>query len=211
MRLLIFTTALHLAKEFTKDVEIFKNYVILDNFLLLEKEVSRGSEDVILIYHIQNAKSYKIVQKLFEKNPNLKAIALSNTPNTDEGCRYLAIGFKSYLHAFSNTHILQSAVMSVDDGNVYVYPELMNFLVSQLNNKNITFNAIEHIANTNTALEQLTPKELEVLELLSKGMSNMAIAQKLNVAEITVKKHISSMFEKLNVRDRLSLALLYNS
>jgi hypothetical protein len=52
------------------------------------------------------------------------------------------------------------------------------------------------------------PKEFEVLQLVSKGYSNAKIANELNIAEVTVKKHIGSMFEKLDVKDRLSLALI---
>jgi DNA-binding NarL/FixJ family response regulator len=57
-------------------------------------------------------------------------------------------------------------------------------------------------------LDILTPKEMEVLKLISKGYSNSKISKELNIAEITVKKHIGSMFQKLDVKDRLSLALI---
>ncbi len=60
----------------------------------------------------------------------------------------------------------------------------------------------------NKSLDNLTPKELDVLQLVSKGYSNAKIANELNIAEVTVKKHIGSMFEKLDVKDRLSLALI---
>ncbi|MGD9553526.1 MAG: helix-turn-helix transcriptional regulator [Arcobacteraceae bacterium] len=46
------------------------------------------------------------------------------------------------------------------------------------------------------------------IQLVSKGYSNAKIANELDIAEVTVKKHIGSMFEKLEVKDRLSLALI---
>ena len=57
-------------------------------------------------------------------------------------------------------------------------------------------------------LDILTPKEIEVLNLVAKGYSNSKISKELDIAEVTVKKHIGSMFQKLDVKDRLSLALI---
>ena len=76
----------------------------------------------------------------------------------------------------------------------------MQFLVSQVGT--IEYNKY------NKNLDILTPKEIEVLKLVSKGYSNSKISKELDIAEVTVKKHIGSMFQKLDVKDRLSLALI---
>ena len=55
--------------------------------------------------------------------------------------------------------------------------------------------------------EPLTPKELEVLALMTAGMSNKEIAQSLGVAEATIKAHASTIFSKLGVRDRVRAVL----
>jgi DNA-binding NarL/FixJ family response regulator len=51
-------------------------------------------------------------------------------------------------------------------------------------------------------LEELTKRELEVLELVASGLSNAEIAQRLYVSDTTVKTHVAHVFAKLNVRDR---------
>ncbi|MCP4971810.1 MAG: helix-turn-helix transcriptional regulator [Arcobacter sp.] len=66
----------------------------------------------------------------------------------------------------------------------------------------------------NELLDSLTIKELEVLELVSQGLNNSDIANILSLSKVSIKKYISSLFKKLDQKDRLSLALFcknYNS
>lgn len=60
-----------------------------------------------------------------------------------------------------------------------------------------------------TLQEKLTPRELEVLRILLRGgLGNRAIAKELVLAEVTVKKHIQSIYQKFGVSDRTQLALM---
>ncbi len=56
-------------------------------------------------------------------------------------------------------------------------------------------------------LDTLTDRELEVLKLVSFGMFNKEIAQKLNISERTVKNHVSNIFKKIDVTDRTQAAV----
>ncbi len=58
--------------------------------------------------------------------------------------------------------------------------------------------------------QQLTDRERAVAELIGLGANNAEIAQKLNMSERTVKAHLTSIFQQLNVRDRVQLALVMN-
>jgi two-component system, NarL family, sensor kinase len=68
-------------------------------------------------------------------------------------------------------------------------------------------NTLDELLQPTISLQDLTPKEREVLALLAKGLTNKAIAKELEVAEKTVKTHVSSVLSKLNLKTRTAAAL----
>ena len=62
-------------------------------------------------------------------------------------------------------------------------------------------------ADTARHLEPLTEREVQVLRLVATGMSNAKIANELNIAEITVRTHVSRILDKLHVENRVQAAL----
>jgi DNA-binding NarL/FixJ family response regulator len=60
----------------------------------------------------------------------------------------------------------------------------------------------------NDELDDLSERELDVAQYVSKGLSNKQIAFEMDITERTVKAHLTSIFKKTNTKDRLSLALL---
>jgi len=70
--------------------------------------------------------------------------------------------------------------------------------------------AIEHgISRTDKTMEHLTPKQLVVMELVAEGLSNKEIAEKLFIAEKTVKNHIQAIFLKIEAKNRTQVAKYY--
>lgn len=198
MKIILYSKSNYIADELKKEPLLLKNLLVVSSFQELKKAISLDSK-TILLHHLDDFPNESETLCALLKEPlHLNLIGLVNTPSNLQGCRLLQMGYKSYLHAVSNCAILKSAIESVASGNIYVYPSLMQFLVSQ----------IPSSMQQNKSLDNLTPKELDVLQLVSKGYSNAKIANELNIAEVTVKKHIGSMFEKLDVKDRLSLALI---
>ncbi len=199
MKIVLFTNADFLIKEFSKS-DIYDFITIKDRNDLYDLN---RKEEIIFLYHLDCDEKYleilDIISNLFE---SYKLIAFRNNTNNIEGCSLLKVGFKSYLHSLSNIHIIEDAIATVEKGNIWLYPELMQFLISS-----IPLNE----EKKNSILEKITTKELEVLELLAQGLNNKEISENLNLAEITIKKHVSSLLKKLNKKDRLSLALYFKN
>lgn len=129
---------------------------------------------------------------------NLYIVVFRNNPNVFEGVSLLKRGVRGYAHALSNPRILLQIYETVQDGNVWIYPELMQFMIAGMSTQT---------KKIETHLTSLTSKEQEIALLVAQGLSNVKIATLLDVAEITIKKHLSTIFTKLGVKDRLSLAL----
>lgn len=124
-----------------------------------------------------------------------KVLLLTTFDRDDYLFEGLAAGASGFLLKNTSPEELADAIRTVGRGYALLAPE-------------VTRRVIERSTATPTrtpdrALEQLTPRELEVLTLVGKGLSNAEIAQRLVLGESTVKTHLSSVLAKLQLRDRV--------
>ncbi len=128
-----------------------------------------------------------------------RCIVLCSEPRLREGKRLLAAGVKAYGNAYLSSENLKSAVETVRSGNIWIYPDLMHYLIGGIG---------ETVEVEDGAVQKLSKKQLEVARLLSRGLGNREIARQMGITERTVKSHLTSIYEKTGTRDRVSLALL---
>lgn len=129
-------------------------------------------------------------------------IVLEKSPAIITGKQLITKGIKAYGNSRMLKHHFIQMLKTVIDGNVWTYPELTSSLLKSTLKINLKDDAKELIIN------RLTLKESEVAYLILDGLSNNAISEKLNITLRTVKAHITSLFSKLHVNDRVSLILL---
>jgi len=198
MKIVLFTKENFLKKELEKNSN-FPDIIYIND---IEEvfNINTNKEMIIFLHHLDSDENIINSFNLINNNiENIHFIAFRNNTNNIEGCSLLKKGYKAYLHSISNISIIEAMLNSVINGNTWIYPELMQFLISSVPLKD---------NQQNELLKKISVKELEVLELVSEGLNNLEIAKTLSVAEVTVKKYISSLFKKLDVKDRLSLALI---
>ena len=136
---------------------------------------------------------------LFEHYPSARVFVLSPMPNFSEGVMLLQQGARGYGNSYmQKTHFCQ-AVATIENDAVWIYPELMQELIAQ---------GAKAAVSNNDILNALSVRERDVAKELEKGLSNKEIASALDITERTVKAHLSSIYEKLGVSDRLALAVL---
>lgn len=98
---------------------------------------------------------------------------------------------------------IYDAIDLILQGEVWVERRLISELIDEMNHTPQVDNAHRR------ALKTLSPKELEVATLVSHGATNKMIAKNMNITERTVKAHLTMIFQKMNLPDRLSLAIVF--
>ncbi len=179
--------------------------MVIDNLQHYTDILNHTISNDILILDLDKFKNIQDVLEFISIVPtNLKIIAIREVLSLAEGTLLIKKGIKSYCHSSIDPDILVRVIDTVNVGDTWIYPALMNYII-----KHIHINNEDSI--TNHSLDKLTAKEKEVASLVATGNSNKEIASILDVALVTVKKHIGNIFEKLDVKDRVSLSILINS
>lgn len=143
---------------------------------------------------------YDNMSDCLDKVLKVKTICLSSNLDEIKGYNLLKKGVKAYGNNYMTPFNLKNVINTVNEGKVWVYPELMNFIIN---------NTIINTQNKkNLKIDLLSNREISVAKEVSKGLSNKQIADNLSISERTVKAHISSLFRKLELNDRVSLGIL---
>ncbi|MFC4307224.1 response regulator [Cohnella boryungensis] len=142
-------------------------------------------------------------RRIAESYPDTKVLVLTSFSDRSHIVPALRTGAIGYMLKEVAPEQLVEAIRSAYKGNVQLHPDIASALLAQLS----PHASEQALPSSKEALELLTPRELEVLVQLTKGLSNKEIAQALVVAEKTVKTHVSSILSKLNLADRTQAAL----
>ena len=121
----------------------------------------------------------------------------------------LAAGASGFLLKNADADHLIEAVRAVSGGHALLAPEVTRRVIEQMTNGSVAdAQAAPRRDDRDPRLDDLTPRELEVLGLVGRGLSNAEIAGRLFVGEATVKTHLSNVFAKLHLRDRVQAVVL---
>lgn len=105
--------------------------------------------------------------------------------------------------------LLNRVVTVVREGGLWVTRSLIPGLIEEIRTRHRGRVQAKPVKKTN-GLHQLTPREHEVATLVGSGANNKQIARTLDISDRTVKAHLTTIFQKLNIADRLRLALYVN-
>ena len=167
--------------------------VVIDEFEDLKNIV----ESLIIInYSACNSECEDILKMLTIKN---KVLILHRTPDIDTAKYILLHGAKGYGNALMREHFIVSAIETIKEDMIWLYPEFTTMLIADIPQQKENVNL--------SRLDILSSREKEVALLLKDGLTYKNVGIKLDITPRTVKAHASHVYKKLAVKDRLGLAL----
>lgn len=154
--------------------------------------------DVILMDMAMPRKTgLEAIQDIMRSNPQARILVLTSFAEDEQVFPAIKAGATGYLLKDTAPRELLQAIRDVQRGEVSLHPTIARKLVGEL----------KRPADLPPAEEPLTEREVQVLALVARGLSNQEIADKLFIGERTVRTHISNILGKLHLANRTQAAL----
>lgn len=198
MSIILFSSDIQLVDEWKSRFNITPIAVCFDSEALLEMLQKVPDAFILSDYDSIASELNKFVgANALPKN----TLVLEKSPEIQTGKFLIMQGVKAYGNSRMHLNHFEQMYKTVEAKKVWTYPEL----TAALNTSK------QHTLSSESKKlldHRLTKKEVEVVELILKGLTNDAIATTLEITPRTVKAHVGSIFSKLHVNDRVGLILL---
>jgi len=158
---------------------------------------------ILLDLGLRSQDSLHVVEIVKKEFPRANVIVMDLAPAQGDILQFVRAGASGFILKDATLDDFLATIRSVADGEKVLPPSLNGSLFSQI---------IEHAvnvsggkANINKAI-RMTKREREVISLISDGLSNKEIGQRLHIATYTIKSHVHNIMEKLALHTRLEIA-----
>jgi two-component system, NarL family, response regulator LiaR len=169
-----------------------------DGVEALEK-IRKLQPDVILLDLMMPRKDgLEVIREVRQENPEARILVLTSFADDDKVFSAIKAGALGYLLKDSPSEMLLLAIGDVFRGESSLHPVIARKLIRELNQPPVDLPPTE---------EPLTRREMEVLRLVARGLSNQEIAAGLSITEGTVRLHVSNVLGKLHLANRTQAAL----
>jgi DNA-binding NarL/FixJ family response regulator len=156
---------------------------------------------VLLDLNLPDRDGFSVLSELRERHPEIAVVILSGAPNRDSVAKALDLGAAGFIPKTGQREVMMSALQLVLAGGIYIPREILG---PEHGSQNIRTATQSQVAPTDLGL---TGRQVEVLALIMQGKSNKAICRVLNLAEPTVKNHVTAIFRTLKVTNRTEAAI----
>lgn len=160
------------------------------------------STNTISIIHRNSFDDSELINAIQESGQITKIALADDDPKAEQMLRFTDVGVRAYCNSFMvKEHYVQLLQMLESDQSWFP-PFLLEEVFKLARGKTVAQQSTESL------LRELTPREKEIAVSVSEGLSNKEVARNLTITERTVKAHLSNVFEKLHVKDRMALSIL---
>jgi len=173
----------------------------------VEKAVTLAPDILLLDINMPKINGLEVIKQVSEQQKKVRIIVLTMHDDENYVIEVIKAGAVGYLLKDIEPGMLVKAIRTVHDGESFIYPSLAKKLFGEINRQHVrNLEAAKMVERSKE--ERLSYRELEVLEMVCKGLSNHEVAKNLFLSEKTVKNHLTNIFRKIGVTDRTQ-AVLY--
>ena len=166
----------------------------------LEFIQTRDVDIVLVSAGLPDQGALEFTRAIMERGLSIKVLALGlSEENKNEALRYIESGACGYILKDSSVNELIEAIRLAQKGEAQISSRIAGAMMERLFYLARMFSAVENKMDGDV---RLTSRELEVLQFIGEGLTNQEIAARLVVEVGTVKNHVHSILEKLNVNNR---------
>lgn len=163
--------------------------------------------DLILVStHLPDGGALDLTRLVAESHPSVKVMVMGLAESQAEIIEYVEAGAAGYVLKDDSVEELLEHIRAVYNGEALVSPEIASALISRVSELSQLFDEAGRIPES----ANLTPREKEVLQLLGQNLTNQEIADRLFIEVGTVKNHVHSILDKLNVNSRHDAAAYWS-
>ena len=164
--------------------------------------LTRCNPDIMLLdIKMEKINGLQILPQIVEQYPGLKVILLTAQISLADSVRAIRDGARGIIPKHAASEFLIKGIRRVFEGELWADNSTMTQVVESLSRKY----RVERRPDKDR--KELSEREMEVVALVASGLRNREIGNKLFISEQTVKTHLSNIFQKLEINDRLGLAL----
>lgn len=156
--------------------------------------------DVVLLdVHMPGGGGLEVLEQVLARRPSQCFLALTVSDAPEDVIAIIRAGARGYVEKSISTTDLAAAVVAVRDGEPVFSPRLAGFVLN-------AFSGRAPVGAVDPHVEQLTPRERDVLRLIARGYAYKQAALQLDISPRTVETHVSSVLRKLQLSSRHELA-----
>jgi len=158
--------------------------------------------DVLLLdIRMPQGSGLDAIPAVLKMSPNTQVLILTASDDREDHVRAFRLGAKGVILKDSARQTLMQAIRSVCRGEVWMDPRMSGALADELSHMG------EPDRPSTRHESGLTDRELEIVRLVASGYKNKEVGATLTISERTVKTHLTNIFQKLGVRDRVGLVM----